>query len=184
MVRRFIAHFFFAAHLTFDSTQPPKRKAPAQAAPKTRQSKLAKEHNVTAQEEGEIREAFGLFAEPMDGEKNGVLPVDDVKSALMYVSQSFSVMCFLLLANMAPTEPSASPHRHPPNSKNSYLFSTPKTMATRPTSPSSPYAPSSSTLASTTLTRTGLSSRRPSDSSRTDRTGPSRWRICGASRPC
>lgn len=46
-------------------------------------SKLAKEHNVTAQEEGEIKEAFSLFAEPMDGEKNGVLPIDDVKSALM-----------------------------------------------------------------------------------------------------
>ncbi|KFH47434.1 Caltractin-like protein [Hapsidospora chrysogenum ATCC 11550] len=46
-------------------------------------SKLAKEHNVTAQEEGEIKEAFSLFAEPMDGEKNGVLPIDDVKSALI-----------------------------------------------------------------------------------------------------
>ncbi|KAF5602797.1 hydroxyacylglutathione hydrolase [Fusarium pseudocircinatum] len=66
--------------------RPPKRKAPATsatAAPKTRQSKLAKEHNVTAQEEGEIREAFSLFAEPMDGEKHGVLPIDDVKSALI-----------------------------------------------------------------------------------------------------
>ncbi|ESU13351.1 hypothetical protein FGSG_13071 [Fusarium graminearum PH-1] len=65
---------------------PPKRKTPAasgSAAPKTRQSKLAKEHNVTPQEEGEIREAFSLFAEPMDGEKYGVLPIDDVKSALM-----------------------------------------------------------------------------------------------------
>ncbi|RFN45971.1 putative hydroxyacylglutathione hydrolase [Fusarium flagelliforme] len=65
---------------------PPKRKAPAasgSAAPKTRQSKLAKEHNVTPQEEAEIREAFSLFAEPMDGEKHGVLPIDDVKSALI-----------------------------------------------------------------------------------------------------
>lgn len=43
---------------------------------------------MSAQEEGEIREAFGLFAEPMDGEKNGVLPVDDVKSAFMYVVPS------------------------------------------------------------------------------------------------
>ncbi|KAI1048348.1 hypothetical protein LB506_002364 [Fusarium annulatum] len=70
----------------FNTTNPPKRKAPATsatAAPKTRQSKLAKEHNVTAQEEGEIREAFSLFAEPMDGEKHGVLPIDDVKSALI-----------------------------------------------------------------------------------------------------
>ncbi|KAL6402501.1 hypothetical protein AUP68_14980 [Ilyonectria robusta] len=68
--------------------QPPKRKATASgsgSAPKARQSKLAKEHNVTPQEEGEIREAFSLFAEPMDGEKPGVLPIDDVKSALVYV---------------------------------------------------------------------------------------------------
>ncbi|EEU44673.1 uncharacterized protein NECHADRAFT_84686 [Fusarium vanettenii 77-13-4] len=66
-------------------SQPPKRKAAASggAAPKPRQSKLAKEHNVTPQEEGEIREAFSLFAEPMDGEKHGVLPIDDVKSALI-----------------------------------------------------------------------------------------------------
>lgn len=66
--------------------QPPKRKATASGsggAPKARQSKLAKEHNVTPQEEGEIREAFSLFAEPMDGEKLGVLPIDDVKSALI-----------------------------------------------------------------------------------------------------
>ncbi|ATY59128.1 hydroxyacylglutathione hydrolase, partial [Cordyceps militaris] len=65
---------------------PPKRKpaaAAAAAAPKApRQSKLAKEHNVSAQEENEIREAYSLFAEPADGEKNGVLPIDDVKSAL------------------------------------------------------------------------------------------------------
>ncbi|KAJ6438595.1 calmodulin [Purpureocillium lavendulum] len=68
---------------------PPKRKPAAAsgsgaAPPKTpRQSKLAKEHSVSAQEEGEIKEAWGLFAEPMDGEKNGVLPIDDVKSALI-----------------------------------------------------------------------------------------------------
>ncbi|KOS18540.1 Caltractin [Escovopsis weberi] len=65
---------------------PPRRKtgaAPAAAPTRSRQSKLAKEHNVTAQEEGEIREAFSIFAEPMDGEKMGVLPVNDVKSALI-----------------------------------------------------------------------------------------------------
>ncbi|KAK2481147.1 hypothetical protein H9L39_06786 [Fusarium oxysporum f. sp. albedinis] len=72
--------------LSSQAQMPPKRKAPATsatAAPKARQSKLAMEHNVTAQEEGEIREAFSLFAEPMDGEKHGVLPIDDVKSALI-----------------------------------------------------------------------------------------------------
>ncbi|KAL6855756.1 Las1-like domain-containing protein [Trichoderma novae-zelandiae] len=57
--------------------------APSSTAPKPRLSKLAKEHNVSAQEEGEIKEAFSLFAEPMDGEKNGVLPINDVKSALI-----------------------------------------------------------------------------------------------------
>ncbi|RFU73076.1 hydroxyacylglutathione hydrolase [Trichoderma arundinaceum] len=63
---------------------PPKRRAGGPStAPKPRQSKLAKEHNVSAQEEGEIKEAFSLFAEPMDGEKNGVLPINDVKSALI-----------------------------------------------------------------------------------------------------
>ncbi|KYK55652.1 calmodulin [Drechmeria coniospora] len=68
---------------------PPKRKSNAAggAAKKaaTRLSKLAREHNVTAQEEGEIREAWSLFSEPLDGERDGVLPVDDVKSALTYV---------------------------------------------------------------------------------------------------
>ncbi|KAK4083134.1 hypothetical protein Purlil1_10946 [Purpureocillium lilacinum] len=74
------------------SHMPPKRKPAAASASASgsaskapRQSKLAKEHNISAQEEGEIKEAWGLFAEPMDGEKNGVLPIDDVKSALMCV---------------------------------------------------------------------------------------------------
>ncbi|CAH0053353.1 unnamed protein product [Clonostachys solani] len=64
---------------------PPKRKTGAAAsAPKAPpRSKLAKEHNISAQEEGEIKEAFSLFAEPMDGEKNGVIPIDDFKSALI-----------------------------------------------------------------------------------------------------
>ena len=50
-----------------------------------RQSKLAKENNITAQEEAEIKEAFSLFAEPMDGEKQGVIPIGDVRRAMMYV---------------------------------------------------------------------------------------------------
>jgi hypothetical protein len=44
---------------------------------------LAKEHNITAQEEAEIKEAFGLFSEPMDGEKEGVIPTGDVRRAMM-----------------------------------------------------------------------------------------------------
>ncbi|KAI1330070.1 EF-hand [Xylariaceae sp. FL0255] len=68
---------------------PPKRKAPGGAAAsgpgetKERQSKLAKEHNISAREEREIKEAFALFAEPMDGEKEGVIPSKDVRRAMV-----------------------------------------------------------------------------------------------------
>lgn len=69
--------------------KPPKRKAPADkdkdSLPKERQSKLAKEHNITAREEREIKEAFALFAEPMEGEKEGVIPTKDVRRAMVYV---------------------------------------------------------------------------------------------------
>jgi len=51
--------------------------------PKERQSKLAKEHNISARQEREIKEAFALFAEPMDGEKEGVIPIDDVRRAMV-----------------------------------------------------------------------------------------------------
>ncbi|ROW02932.1 hypothetical protein VSDG_01960 [Cytospora chrysosperma] len=47
------------------------------------QSKLAKEHDITAQEEAEIKEAFTLFAEPMEGEREGVIPIDDVRRAMI-----------------------------------------------------------------------------------------------------
>ncbi|KAK8041382.1 hypothetical protein PG994_014389 [Apiospora phragmitis] len=68
---------------------PAKRKASAlaassAAAPKERQSKLAKEHSITAREEAEIKEAFALFSEPMDGEKEGVIPTSDVRRAMVY----------------------------------------------------------------------------------------------------
>ncbi|TLD27350.1 hypothetical protein PspLS_05333 [Pyricularia sp. CBS 133598] len=69
---------------------PAKRKAPTGAsagaskpAPKKRQSKLAKENNITAEEEAEIKEAFSLFSEPMEGEKEGVIPIDDVRRAMI-----------------------------------------------------------------------------------------------------
>ncbi|KAK0735470.1 hypothetical protein B0T21DRAFT_393503 [Apiosordaria backusii] len=49
-----------------------------------KQSKLAKEHNLTPQEEAEIREAFSLFSEPMEGEgREGVIPIGDVRRALI-----------------------------------------------------------------------------------------------------
>ncbi|KAH8812055.1 ef-hand superfamily Ca2+-modulated protein [Xylogone sp. PMI_703] len=65
---------------------PPKRRAQSSAdpgAPKARQSKLAKEHNITAAEENEIKEAFGLFSIPMSGEKDGVIPIQDVRRAMI-----------------------------------------------------------------------------------------------------
>jgi hydroxyacylglutathione hydrolase len=71
-----------------DLAKPAKRRVPASSepsAPKARQSKLAKEHNISAQEENEIKEAFNLFAQPMKGEKEGVVPTADVRKAMMYV---------------------------------------------------------------------------------------------------
>ncbi|GKT49260.1 centrin-4 [Colletotrichum spaethianum] len=68
---------------------PAKRRAPPPAAappdvPRPRASKLAKEHNISAHEEREIREAFSLFAEPMKGySKEGVIPTADVRSCLV-----------------------------------------------------------------------------------------------------
>ncbi|UKZ83525.1 hypothetical protein TrVFT333_011334 [Trichoderma virens FT-333] len=93
---------------------PPKRKSGGPStASKPRQSKLAKEHNVTAQEEGEIKEAFSLFAEPMDGEKNGVLPINDLKSTLMYGPFPFYASTnperFQYYDNMSPRHPPSSP---------------------------------------------------------------------------
>ncbi|GAM34582.1 EF-hand superfamily Ca2+-modulated protein [Talaromyces pinophilus] len=67
---------------------PPKRRN-APAAPKekkARQSKLAKENNITAEEENEIKEAFGLFAdknEEFKDEKEGVMRTRDVRRALV-----------------------------------------------------------------------------------------------------
>ncbi|KAH8891348.1 calmodulin [Thozetella sp. PMI_491] len=65
---------------------PAKRRAAAATdggAPKARQSRLAKENNITGEEEGEIKEAFSLFSEPMDGEKEGVIPIGDVRRAMI-----------------------------------------------------------------------------------------------------
>ncbi|KAJ4290411.1 hypothetical protein N0V90_010627 [Kalmusia sp. IMI 367209] len=65
---------------------PPRRRAPPhQPAPK-RPSKLAKENGLTADQEAEIREAFGLFAiQHSDHEdlKEGVLRRDDVRRCLI-----------------------------------------------------------------------------------------------------
>ncbi|KAI9743159.1 MAG: hypothetical protein M1818_003454 [Claussenomyces sp. TS43310] len=65
---------------------PAKRRAPAEGGPpgpKARQSKLAKENKITAQEENEIKEAFALFSIPHEGEKEGVIPIGDVRKAMI-----------------------------------------------------------------------------------------------------
>lgn len=65
--------------------KPRTRAAPAEAAKasKPRLSKLAKEHNLTNEEEQEIREAFALFSHEKKGEKEGVIPTGDVRRAMM-----------------------------------------------------------------------------------------------------
>lgn len=111
-----VSSFIASRSQPTNEVQPPKRKsggsasqtATTKAAPR---SKLAKEHNVSAQEEGEIKEAFSLFSEPMDGEKMGVIPIDDVKSALMY---DYATQAEGSMANKD-AEPSASPRRRNPN---------------------------------------------------------------------
>ncbi|KAJ5433264.1 uncharacterized protein N7458_012420 [Penicillium daleae] len=70
---------------------PPKRRgAPASSstttAPRRTRSKLAKENDITAEEENEIKEVFQLFAdanEDFPAEKDGVLPREDVRKAMV-----------------------------------------------------------------------------------------------------
>lgn len=66
----------------------PKRKqaaAPAPKAPQKRRSKLAKENDITADEESEIQEAFALFADPNadSDSKEGVIKSQDVRRCLI-----------------------------------------------------------------------------------------------------
>ncbi|KAI1498550.1 hypothetical protein F5X99DRAFT_393139 [Biscogniauxia marginata] len=61
---------------------PKKRRAAADESAKERRSKLAKEHNISAREEREIREAFALFAVPGD-EREDVIPTKDVRRAMI-----------------------------------------------------------------------------------------------------
>lgn len=87
--------FIPSLHILTLVEQPPKRRgAPASssAAPKrARQSKLAKENNISAEEENEIKEVFQLFADSHEyfpNEKEGVIPREDVRKALVYVPRS------------------------------------------------------------------------------------------------
>ncbi|KAH9878016.1 hypothetical protein J1614_003233 [Plenodomus biglobosus] len=73
---------------TTSDNMPPKRRAPPNKAraPVKRASKLAKENGLTAEQEAEIREAFGLFAvqhPEHEGSKEGVLRKDDVRRCLI-----------------------------------------------------------------------------------------------------
>ncbi|KAI5284008.1 centrin, EF-hand protein [Ascosphaera acerosa] len=69
--------------------EPPKRRtagASAAQPKRARQSKLAKENDISAEEESEIKEAFHLFSskhEDYPDEKEGVIPTSDVRRALM-----------------------------------------------------------------------------------------------------
>lgn len=61
---------------------------------KRRQSKLAKENDISADEENEIKEAFHLFASKnaeFNDEKEGVMQTEDVRRALVYVFLRTSV---------------------------------------------------------------------------------------------
>jgi len=76
-------------------TQPP-RKTPSKgksttvkstaSASRSRRSKLAKENDITAEEEAEIKEAWALFRlediEDYEDEKEGVIFTHDVKNVL------------------------------------------------------------------------------------------------------
>ncbi|KAK5658516.1 hypothetical protein OQA88_1908 [Cercophora sp. LCS_1] len=62
----------------------PPSSAPSAGGPSAgKRSKLARENNITAPEEADIAEAFSLFAEPMLSEKNGVIPIADVRRAMI-----------------------------------------------------------------------------------------------------
>jgi hypothetical protein len=69
---------------------PPRRRAaPASASTekKARPSKLAKENNITAEQEAEIKEAYHLFAverEEYEDEKEGVIPRGDIRRCMVY----------------------------------------------------------------------------------------------------
>lgn len=69
----------------------PRKKQSSQAQQKaptksTRRSKLAKENDLTAEEEAEIKEAWSLFrqddVEEFEDEKEGVIRTDDVNQAM------------------------------------------------------------------------------------------------------
>lgn len=79
--------------LTSSYLQPPKKKATAVAKgkqpAKPRRSKLAQEHEITAEDEAEIKAAWSMFAqhdvENYEDEKEGVIRTTDVRSCMKCV---------------------------------------------------------------------------------------------------
>ncbi|BCS19406.1 EF-hand superfamily Ca2+-modulated protein [Aspergillus puulaauensis] len=73
---------------------PKKRSAPSassSAPKKARQSKLAKENDISGEEENEIKEVFHIFSEPNEefpNEKEGVIAREDVRKALVALGLS------------------------------------------------------------------------------------------------
>ncbi|KAG2417706.1 hypothetical protein HFD88_008925 [Aspergillus terreus] len=65
---------------------PPKKRGAPAAPKRSRQSNLAKENDISAEEENEIKEVFHLFStqnEEFKNEKEGVIPREDVRKALV-----------------------------------------------------------------------------------------------------
>ncbi|EAW13217.1 EF-hand superfamily Ca2+-modulated protein [Aspergillus clavatus NRRL 1] len=97
---------------------PPKRRgAPASSATpkKPRQSKLAKENDITADEENEIKEVFHLFSTTsaeFANEKEGVIPREDVRKALIALGlpPSDSSELHSILSAVDPTETGFVPY--------------------------------------------------------------------------
>jgi hypothetical protein len=77
--------------------QPPKKRgAPtsSSATKKPRQSKLAKENDISNDEENEIKEVFHLFSTTraeFKNEKESVIAREDVRKALVYVSTCLAI---------------------------------------------------------------------------------------------
>ncbi|OJD27778.1 hypothetical protein ACJ73_00826 [Blastomyces percursus] len=74
--------------LIYVLSMPPKRRSvpSSSATPKGKRSKLAKENDITGDEEAEIKEAFHLFStksEEYPAEKEGVIKTQDVRRALI-----------------------------------------------------------------------------------------------------
>lgn len=78
-------------------SQPPKKRSAPSSGPapkRARQSKLAKENDISASEENEIKEVFHLFSETVEefaDQKEGVIPRGDVRKALVYGSSSLDI---------------------------------------------------------------------------------------------